>query len=59
MPGWQVVRTPLAELHVVPVGEEHDCSMECWCGPTPEVLATHPVLVHHARDRREFTVERQ
>jgi hypothetical protein len=54
--GWQVVLTAEGEVHVVPVGEEHSRTTLCWCKPTHDGGA---VYVHHARDRREYTVERQ
>ena len=41
-------------VHVVPVGDlrEHDCSPECWCGPT-EDDETQGLFVHHSMDGRE------
>lgn len=58
MKGWQVVKTALGEVHVVPIGEEHIRTDQCWCQPTLDITGD-PVWVHHARDRREYTAERQ
>jgi hypothetical protein len=59
--GWKVTSFAGAN-HVMPVEDlkEHFESRECWCVPTvePDAYGT-PTWVHHSKDRREFTVERQ
>jgi hypothetical protein len=52
--GWQVWSVD-GENHVIPVGEDHSHTEMCWCKPTLD----GEVWVHHARDRREHTVEKQ
>jgi hypothetical protein len=57
--GWRVWSTGDG-VHVIPVGEPHRRSGMCWCRPTLERDGGgRLVWVHHSRDRREYTVERQ
>lgn len=42
-------------IHSIPFNDlrEHECSLDCWCKPTP--LEDEPlVIVHHAMDGREL-----
>jgi hypothetical protein len=66
--GWKVVAVEFGDVHVVPLGEDHELTAQCWCGPTfkdehyglvQDERLTLGAWVHHARDRREHTVERQ
>ena len=46
------------EMHVVPDGEEHQLTAECWCKPwfdTEANIESSGVWVHRSRDGREMT----
>jgi hypothetical protein len=53
---WNVIRDE-GELHVVPDDEAHLLSDACWCKPSYN--EDDGIYVHHSRDRREYTRERQ
>lgn len=52
---WVVWRTELGELHVIPDGEDHSYTDQCWCKP----ISGGGAFVHNSADRREHTVEKQ
>ena len=41
---------------VVILVREHECSADCWCGPTLDDEAEELVYVHHSLDGREREV---
>ena len=61
MSGWDVVCAEDGDLHVVPKGDRkgHWMMEACHCKPTLDPGCGWPLWVHHSRDRREHTVERQ
>ena len=55
--GWLVCRAE-DEMHVVPDGEEHLLTPDCWCKPwfdTEANIESSGVWVHRSRDGREMT----
>ena len=44
--------------HVIPLNDlkEHECSEDCWCGPTLDDESDGLVYVHHSLDGREREV---
>ena len=46
-------------IHIIPINDfrEHRAASDCWCNPTADEEEPS-VIIHHALDKREFTIEK-